>query len=300
MEAGKFNLNLIRIFLTVYRSGSISSAVNQLHLTQPAISNAIRRLNDLLDCQLFVLKGRNIQPTPEARDLYQRLSQPYEEILQALSGFNAFEAATSARHFTVALSSYFDHIMPAIATNFEQDAPFARLVRTPYNFEKHKKGLVDGSLDLMLTAVDQLTADMTSMPLGTDKLILVCRKNHPLLTAGKSVDMATIKRLRFASLNEEHEVAMPAYFLQYEMGANIYIRVPSFGNLVDLARETNQVALLPRSIASHYLKDIDCFDLPIRSSVIHLKVAWGQQNNSNQGHRWLRQMIGDVYSESQS
>src|SRR3546814_20088429 len=63
----RVDLNLFRVFDAVFRSGSLTKAAAQLHLTQPAISNAIARLRVQFDDPLFVPYGRRVAATPRAR-----------------------------------------------------------------------------------------------------------------------------------------------------------------------------------------------------------------------------------------
>ncbi|RAR65851.1 LysR family transcriptional regulator [Paraburkholderia unamae] len=56
-----FDLDLIRTFVAVAESGSMTVAANRLHMTQGAVSQQVKRLEDLLDCLLFVRKARKLE-----------------------------------------------------------------------------------------------------------------------------------------------------------------------------------------------------------------------------------------------
>ena len=64
MNIRNIDLNLLHIFVTVYDCKSITLAAKQLHLSQPAVSNAIARLNNSLNMTLFVKNNRAIAATP--------------------------------------------------------------------------------------------------------------------------------------------------------------------------------------------------------------------------------------------
>jgi DNA-binding transcriptional LysR family regulator len=55
------DLDLIRTFVTVADSGSMTVAANLLHMTQGAVSQQVKRLEDVLDCRLFVRKTRKLE-----------------------------------------------------------------------------------------------------------------------------------------------------------------------------------------------------------------------------------------------
>src|SRR5262249_48299521 len=64
-----------RAFLTVVETGSVTLAARQLSLTQGAISQQLRRLEELADHPLFVRVGRRIAPTPEGNRLVPTVKQ---------------------------------------------------------------------------------------------------------------------------------------------------------------------------------------------------------------------------------
>ena len=64
------DLNLLRVFDTVMSEGSLTRAADKLSLTQPAVSNAMRRLRDALGDELLVRHGHGVQPTPRAMVLW--------------------------------------------------------------------------------------------------------------------------------------------------------------------------------------------------------------------------------------
>jgi DNA-binding transcriptional LysR family regulator len=79
------NLNQFRVFETVLRTGSMTAAARELHLTQPGVSQHVKTLEDALGVRLFDrLKGRLV-PTPSARALYLRCSKALGEIEEGLA-----------------------------------------------------------------------------------------------------------------------------------------------------------------------------------------------------------------------
>ncbi len=77
MDAMSRNIDVAvaRAFLAVVETGSVTLAARQLNLTQGAISQQLRRLEELADHPLFVRAGRSIVPTPEAQRLVPAVTQ---------------------------------------------------------------------------------------------------------------------------------------------------------------------------------------------------------------------------------
>src|ERR1700722_13612139 len=63
------DLNLLVIFEAVYSTGNISRAADRLSMSQPAVSNALARLRELIDDPLFVRAARGVEPTSKTREM---------------------------------------------------------------------------------------------------------------------------------------------------------------------------------------------------------------------------------------
>lgn len=63
MRSSVSDLNLFRVFVTIYNTRNLTRAGEQLGVTQPAISNALARLRTLYDDPLFIRRGKTMRPT---------------------------------------------------------------------------------------------------------------------------------------------------------------------------------------------------------------------------------------------
>lgn len=87
------NLEYLRSFLETYRTGSVTGAARNLHLTQPAISNHLKALEQQLQKPLFQRAGRNIRPTPLADELAHAISSSLDT-LETTIGFLTAKSQT--------------------------------------------------------------------------------------------------------------------------------------------------------------------------------------------------------------
>jgi DNA-binding transcriptional LysR family regulator len=77
------DIHHLKVFASVYKLRSFSKAAEELHLTQPTVSDHIRALEQELDCRLFDRLPRKIIPTREAAVLIGRA----QEIIERVEGF---------------------------------------------------------------------------------------------------------------------------------------------------------------------------------------------------------------------
>ena len=72
------NLSLYHIFYTVSRTGNISTAAKELYISQPAISRAIKKLENNLDTTLFKRSSRGVTLTPDGQILYEKVKGAFD------------------------------------------------------------------------------------------------------------------------------------------------------------------------------------------------------------------------------
>src|SRR5690625_6415695 len=106
MKLRSINLNNLVVFATVYKERSISQAAVKLHLSQPAISNALARLREYFEDPLFERNSQGVQPTPRARALIQPIQKALNILEHKLLQDDYFDYSTSTRSFVIAMGDY--------------------------------------------------------------------------------------------------------------------------------------------------------------------------------------------------
>jgi DNA-binding transcriptional LysR family regulator len=127
VDLNRLGPGLLHAFLVVAEAGKISEAARQLHLSQPAVTAQIRRLEADLDTPLFVRSVHGVALTPRGAHLRKRLRRIFADLEEALSeldppgeltGVLKFAASTtSAAHFVPEIYARFRHYHPAVGLN---------------------------------------------------------------------------------------------------------------------------------------------------------------------------------------
>ena len=105
MDLSRIDLNLLLVLHRLLQERHVSRSAAALGLTQPAVSNALRRLRSLLGDDLLVRTAGGMRPTPYAERLAGPLAQALGALEGALSTREQFDPAASERRFTLA-----DHV----------------------------------------------------------------------------------------------------------------------------------------------------------------------------------------------
>lgn len=122
MNIRHLTFRLLQVYVTVVRTGSISQAALQLHLTQPTVSLQIKRLTEAVGELLLETRDGHYQPTFVGRELYHAA-------LDALTRFDDFsgflnEAASGTQgHFSIGVVTTAQYVLPRLLSPYAQKYP---------------------------------------------------------------------------------------------------------------------------------------------------------------------------------
>jgi LysR family transcriptional activator of mexEF-oprN operon len=153
------DLNLLRVFLVVAETGSVTAAAARLYLTQPAVSAALKRLAVAVGEPLFARHGRGLVLTARGKRL-DRIARPHlRALVEAALAPAVFDPKTSDATVRLGLSDGSeDWVLPPILRALETDAPRMRLLVRQVQFRDVGEALASGRVDLAVTVADELPA----------------------------------------------------------------------------------------------------------------------------------------------
>jgi DNA-binding transcriptional LysR family regulator len=293
MNIRNIDLNLLHVFVTVYDCKSITLAAKKLHLSQPAISNAITRLNSALGMTLFVKNNRAIAPSRHADDLYLDIKYCLQKIELTLCQRSRFDPATSERTFRIATSNYGEiALFTKLAPHIEHFAPNIKIVREFFPVDDFSQYLQDGQLDLGLFFDRPNVKGIHKEFLFNDPLVLITGCEHPPLPDKLGIE--DIVNLDFISLKNE---CNNFDFLCSAFNNHSDYRAPRFTvatmwSMFFIVSTTKLAAVSPLLYAKTLEKH-----LPIKIhhltgvEKIELNLYWRDIETEDPGHRWLRELI---------
>lgn len=117
------DIHHLKIFVAVYKNRSFSRASEQLHISQPTISEHIKNLELELDCKLFDRLGRSIIPTSQAERILPKALQVIDEVT-AIPNLLMAAGTTIRGHLLIGASTIpGTYLLPALAARFKKDHP---------------------------------------------------------------------------------------------------------------------------------------------------------------------------------
>lgn len=165
----------LEIFLQVYRLESITRAAESLHMTQPAVSVAIRELEKHYGVVLFERLGRRLFITQEGRSLYARavhIVEAFREMEQGMGKSGPLRVGSS-----VTLGNF---LMPRAAKRWAEAHPECPLKVTVANGAALQQMLCDNLLDVAVIEGPVERPELEKRVFRRDRLVLVLPEGHPL------------------------------------------------------------------------------------------------------------------------
>jgi DNA-binding transcriptional LysR family regulator len=174
------NLRDIRAFIAVAQTGSFTQAATRLHLSQPALTVQIRRLEETLGLRLFDRNSRNVALTPTGREVLPLLQKSLHDMEHVLIDARALGSGASGTVRIACLPTFAASSLPELVRELKKAVPrvsfqvrdvVASMVNTLVLNEEADIGLTGGELD---------DPNLEVLHAGIDRLVVVCPKRHAL------------------------------------------------------------------------------------------------------------------------
>jgi LysR family cyn operon transcriptional activator len=195
----------LRYFVAVYEEGHVGRAAERLSLSQPALSQQIRHLEQNLEVSLFQRIGKKLQPTLAAHTLYshaQTLLDGLERAREAMRGFRGQAPRTLAIGVLQTINA---SLVPLLLERLRQAQPQIVVQLYELSGVDIERRLLTGTLDVAIGFLPPRQPGLHSLPLYEDELKLVMGLNHPLKDF-KKVSLAQAADQPLLMLGEEFRV----------------------------------------------------------------------------------------------
>jgi DNA-binding transcriptional LysR family regulator len=167
---GQPDLNLLRTFLAVYRTGSFTGAAQLLGLSQPTVTTQMRSLERQLGRELFERLPRGVAPTAVADDLAARIAPPLDELAAVTGPGPAPGTRPAPVHLAGPAELLCTRVLPALAPLV---ADGLRLRVTTGLTEPLLDELRAGRHDLVISTVRPRGRSLAAVPLMDEEFVLV-------------------------------------------------------------------------------------------------------------------------------
>ena len=289
------DLNLLVALDVLLDECNVSRAAERLHLSQPAVSAALRRLRDFFNDPLLTLHGKRMVPTPHAIALRPQVKQLLADAQGVIGRSTRFEPATSDRWFRICLSDYISTVLfGALSPLLQASAPAIRLDLQPPS-EEMPVMLERGEIDLVLAPQQHCVPGHPTELLFEERHVVVGWRDNPLMaqpvseqtfySAGHvAVEIGRLTRVSFAEL----------HLRARGRERRVEVIASSFSLVPELLVGTDRLAIMHERLARTLSTRLPIvwqmlpFDFPVMREMIQ----YHRTRADDPGLRWL---IGKIH-----
>jgi DNA-binding transcriptional LysR family regulator len=300
------DLNLLRVFDEIMAERNLTRAAGKLAMSQPAVSNALKRLRDALGDELVVRSGHGVVPTPAAQQWWPAVRDALEQLRAAFAP-GEFNPRESHNSFTVAMADATAALLvPPLVATLEREAPGVSLRVLPLNTRDPRHLLATQDIDLAigyfpaaLAAIGSLEnhndAESTyrSEQLYSSDYICVMHRHHPLCNEELTLDTYCAARHLLVSFS-----GRPYGFIDEALAAlnrrrRVVLTVNQFFTAGIVVVNSDLLTVVPRHfVASTGMGNwVTLKRLPFALPRVNVDSLWYQRRESRPGHAWLREAI---------
>ena len=295
----KLDLNLLIVFETVYKTGSVSEAARVLGMTQPTVSNALARLRDHFSDQLFVRRDRSMKPTARARALLPPVKEALTALRRGLSLETDFDLITADRRFRLLLHDFsVPSVLPPIIKALDDAQSSCSVEVITPDWSRPHEALTNGDADIMLDISLHDQPGVTLEPLMDGEAVCVVREAHP--TIGHALSPEQFAENGHTVVEKEMRLHLPTARLVMAAGLErrVVAVVPNAASLTVTIATTNLIAIVPRRYAELVAPIYRLRILPVPFDYPKTKIflGWATERADDPGLQWLRGLIRATFA----
>lgn len=242
-------LNELQVLQAVAAERSFSRAATRLHRTQPAVSQAIRRLEDELGERLFDRSSKGGRLT-EAGTILLDYAERLTRLKDAAEGAVRELQELRRGRVVIGVNEAAVHVLLPIVVQFREAYPHAQVEMRRVQSRQIPGEVLNRSLDFGLVTFPPGERGLLSVPLGVDELVMLTHPTHPLARR-RQVTMEEFGRQTVIAHNDpspRRELVL-RLFEQKHAPINIQMSLPSLDGIKRAVEMNLGVALLPRRCA---------------------------------------------------
>jgi DNA-binding transcriptional LysR family regulator len=313
MNISKIDLNLLIYLDVLLREKNVTRAASQLNITQPAMSNGLKRLRTLFNDPILVRTSDGMVPTERARTLAPSIRKILLELEEALQGEEEFNEASSTRVFRIMASDYAaSTLLPKLLLLLNRVAPNITIdIMTPSDVTFHD--VEAGKIDMAINRFEELPQSFHQKSIWRDSFSCLLSADNPVVSKFNLNSYLAAKHVWVSKTGFGVGIGMNPGDIQKlgwvdeslaRLGKKRDIKVftRNYHVAMQLAYEDNLIATLPTRAALLHKSDPNYiivkppFDIPD----MELKMIWSPLLHHDTSHVWFRQLVIEAARQIQS
>ena len=310
MNISRVDLNLLVYLDVLLRECNVTRAAEELGISQPAMSNSLRRLRDLFSDPILVRTSDGMTPTDRALELQPLVRNVLSAAEQVILPKTEFDPSASSRIFRIMASDYTEStLLPVLLRQLRKEAPGIRLdIMTPSDVSFHD--VERGKVDLVINRFDSLPQSFHQVHLWDDSFSCVLSAGNPVIKNWSLDSYLSSKHVWVSKTGMGVGVGMTPNDVQrlgwvdealakLDAKRDITLFTRHYQAALLLGEQDDLIVTIPTMTAMGMAKNpkVVILDPPFEIPRMRLKMVWSPLLQHDPGHKWLRQIIKSVSEE---
>lgn len=306
MSFRTFDLNLLRIFDAVMTEQNLTRAAERLATTQPAVSNALKRLRETLDDELLVRTAHGMKPTARAEELWPAVRSALSSLEAAIAPEN-FDVSETHATFRLAMAdSTASLLLPRLMRAIKEEAPGVDIRMLPLTTRDPRAMLLQSDIDMAIGnfpgVVAQLSGGQSSVSairhqrLYSSESVCIMRKDHPLASTELTIDSYCAAHHALVSFSGRAHGPADEALAAMGRQRRIALTVNQFYTVGRVVAGTDLISVVPRHLVAStgVIESLVAKELPFALPIVHVDMLWHERDTRNPSHKWMRNHFAGI------
>ncbi|MFV0473802.1 MAG: LysR family transcriptional regulator [Pikeienuella sp.] len=238
-------LRQLEVLCAVIELGATSRAAEALSVSQPAVSNMIRHIEDLVGFPLFKREKGRLTPTPEALHIAQESQHLFSQHRRVEQIITQLRGGAVGRLGVVATPSIGYGLLPRLITEFTAARPKVTLSVELGSIDEIIRRLIGGHADLGLSITPPRHGALSVRPLAEGELVCVCPPDHDLAHS-REIDLLSLNHVRHVSYSSSTPLGqmIDAVYSRNGVERRFFCEVRHTSTALEMVRNGAGVALV--------------------------------------------------------
>ncbi len=293
MRLQNLDLNLLIVLDALLREQNVARAAVRLHVSQPAISSALRRLRVHFADELLVAYGRRMKLTPFAEQLRRPVRQSMLQLQAVFLAKGDFDPATATGGVLIVASDYVvTTLLAGVLGRVARLAPELCVEVIPPS-SSHCEMLLSGEADLVITPEEDVLRGHPHRAVFRDEFCAVVWSGNRRVEKSLSRELFFELRHIVSGFGDDRCCMVYEFLRASGRDYRTACVMPGLGLTVQAVVGTQHIACVPRRLAELYAKQLPIRVLPppIELPPLLETVQWHRQRDRDALNLWLRGML---------
>ena len=243
-----FDLQQLQAFIAVAERGSFRAAAEEIHLSPPALSRRIEKLESIIGTRLFNRTTREVELTAIGRVFLERARAAIDDLESAILGISDIAATRSGRVTVACVPSAAIYFLPQVIRSFSAKYPSIRIRVIDESMNQTLQSVLSGESDFGIGFMNNLMPEIAFEGIHDDPFVVAMRRDHPLAKR-QSLQWAQIEGERLISVarSSGNRQLVDDVMSKVDLQPHYAFEVSHIGTLLGMVEAGLGIAAVPRT-----------------------------------------------------